>query len=443
MCEGANGQACKPANMGSDCSSGFCSGGDDVCCKAACPGPCGKCAGGTTCGTLAEGSQGGCPANEACNAAGVCEGASGQMCKPANNGGDCASGFCSGGDDFCCNVACTGPCAKCAGGTTCGLLAEGSQGACPANQACNAKGACEAVAGQACKPANNGADCDTGFCSGGDDFCCNVACAGPCAKCAGGTTCGLLAEGSQGACPANEACNAAGACEAVNGQACKPANNGADCASGNCSGGDDFCCNVACAGPCASCKGGVTCGLLAVGSQGGCPANEECNAAGACVSAPCTGQTDNNCVLTNTNSGQTDTGTCANGYMGACSFSCLNGTWTQVADTCVPSQCATVNGVLWCKDLQAGRSCDTLCTSLGFGNPTISAAAWFAAQNTQPLCTQIGAAFGLTFNSISSYTYACAEYSAGSILCSNYANCPTDHLTMSDGTPYSAICPCD
>jgi hypothetical protein len=170
------------------------------------------CAGGSTCGQLPVSVQGACPTSQACNAAGACGPANGQTCDPLNDGTDCASGFCSGGDDFCCSVACTGPCASCAGGTTCGLLAEGSQGACQTNQACNAAGACEAVDGQACSQANNGGDCASGFCSGGDNVCCNVACPGPCASCASGTTCGLLPAGSAGACGTGKVCNAAGAC---------------------------------------------------------------------------------------------------------------------------------------------------------------------------------------------------------------------------------------
>jgi hypothetical protein len=93
-------------------------------------------------------------------------------------------------------------------------------------------------------------------------------------------------------------------------------------------------------------------------------------------------------------------------------------------------------------DTTTGRSCDTLCTALGFGDPTITANAWLAAQDTQALCTQIGAAFGLTFNSLDAYEYACAEAAAGQIYCSNYAPCPTQHLTTSDGNPFTAICPC-
>jgi len=52
--------------------------------------------------------------------------------------------------------------------------------------------------------------------------------------------------------------------------------------------------------------------------------------------AQCAAGTTNSCVLTTTNSGSTDTGTCAAGDTGTCSFSCSNGTWTQVTDTCAP-----------------------------------------------------------------------------------------------------------
>jgi hypothetical protein len=108
----------------------------------------------------------------------------------------------------------------------------------------------------------------------------------------------------------------------------------------------------------------------------------------------------------------------------------------------LPPGCKVVNGVTWCKDTMAGRSCNTFCTALGFGNPQISDNNWFAAQNTQPLCTQIGQAFGLSFNSITSYAYGCAETNAGSIICSTSSSCPTAHRTQSDNAPWTAICPC-
>jgi hypothetical protein len=116
---------------------------------------------------------------------------------------------------------------------------------------------------------------------------------------------------------------------------------------------------------------------------------------------------------------------------------CSNGMCTNI-----PNGCKVVNGVTWCMDTQTGRSCNTYCTAIGLGNPTITDSNWLNAQNTQALCTQIGTAFGLSFNSISSYTYGCAETSSGTIICSNYAQCPTSHRTQSDGSPWAAICPC-
>ncbi len=53
-----------------------------------------------------------------------------------------------------------------------------------------------------------------------------------------------------------------------------------------------------------------------------------------CTTDTCPAGTVNNCVLTTTNSGSTDTGTCAPGYAGSCSDSCSLGTWTQVTNTC-------------------------------------------------------------------------------------------------------------
>ena len=55
-----------------------------------------------------------------------------------------------------------------------------------------------------------------------------------------------------------------------------------------------------------------------------------------CTTDTCPAETANNCVLATTNSGSTDTGTCAPGYSGSCSYSCSLGTWTQVTDTCTP-----------------------------------------------------------------------------------------------------------
>jgi hypothetical protein len=69
--------------------------------------------------------------------------------------------------------------------------------------------------------------------------------------------------------------------EAGNGQACDPDNDGSDCASGHCAGGDDSCCSEACPGPCSGCAGG-TCTMLPIGSAGGCTGAQTCAAGGTC-----------------------------------------------------------------------------------------------------------------------------------------------------------------
>jgi hypothetical protein len=41
-------------------------------------------------------------------------------------------------------------------------------------------------------------------------------------------------------------------------------------------------CSAACTGPCQVCQDGI-CSTLDAGSQGGCPADQTCNAEGACA----------------------------------------------------------------------------------------------------------------------------------------------------------------
>ena len=165
----------------------------------------------------------------------------------------------------------------CNTGGVCGTtnVTPNTQGGCPAGQACSASQTCELANGLACSTT---IPCLSGNCST-DDVCCATACTGPCNTCVGGT-CGLLATGAQGGCPANEACNPNGVCEGVNGQPCTM---GSQCVSNNCSSGvDQFCCSSACTGACSSCAGG-TCKPVPAGSQGACPANNTCNAMGNCV----------------------------------------------------------------------------------------------------------------------------------------------------------------
>ncbi len=116
---------------------------------------------------------------------------------------------------------------------------------------------------------------------------------------------------------------------------------------------------------------------------------------------------------------------------------------TSVAVTCAPhsSYCQTVNGIRWCRDPLEMRSCNTFCSSLGFGNPTISNTEWLMAQDTDAECGQLAAAFGVSQYSVYTYGYGCAEIQNGRLMCSTYAECPQRHRTGSDST-VNAVCPC-
>src|SRR5208283_1941146 len=79
--------------------------------------------------------------------------------------------------------------------------------------------------------------------------------------------------------------------------------------------------------------------------------------------AQCTAATENsNCTVSLTNSGGTS-GTCVSGDTGSCSFSCSNGTWSQVSDTCALG--CTVSGTLYAAGtVNPGNSCQACQPSL-------------------------------------------------------------------------------
>jgi hypothetical protein len=304
---------------------------------------------------------------------------------------------------------------------------------------------------------------------------CGVACkqrelcsSGACSlSCGGGTTL------CNGACvdtqvdPAN-----CGACSVV----CK---QGELCSRGacglSCSGGTTLC-NTACVDTqvdpvhCGAC--GISCASHRVCAQGSCVCdthgtlcNNDCidttndpkncgacgnvcsgvnNATATCSAKACGFKCDSGFLDCNGKSGDgcevnadTDTKNC-----GSCNNVCPDNLPACVAGKCVlPQGCAIVNNVVWCMDNQIGRSCETICTAFGIGNPTISDQSWFDAQSTQPLCTQLGQAFGLGFMDIANYSYACAEVQNGMIQCSTFVGCPSYHRTDCD-TGLAGICPC-
>jgi ABC-type molybdate transport system substrate-binding protein len=123
-----------------------------------------------------------------------------------------------------------------------------------------------------------------------------------------------------------------------------------------------------------------------------------------------------------------------------------NANITSVSVSCAAGggNCQMVNGIRWCLDSQFARPCNTFCTAIGFGNPTISDTTWFNAQNDTTKCGQIGAAFGFGPGNISvaSFAFACAEVVGGFFECASFSGCPASHRTQSDGGTHQAVCPC-
>lgn len=125
-----------------------------------------------------------------------------------------------------------------------------------------------------------------------------------------------------------------------------------------------------------------------------------------------------------------------------------------------PATCVKANGLIWCYDPKAcGKGCGAVCAALGM-TLLSDTNIWFNAQNTLAKCSAISQAFGLgPALGIGNATYGCVEDFEGDhssiglkapLICSTWAPCPADHVTMVDGLglPCSdthgrrAICPC-
>ena len=118
---------------------------------------------------------------------------------------------------------------------------------------------------------------------------------------------------------------------------------------------------------------------------------------GAAASASnCPAETTNNCVLTQTNSGNTDTGACSAGFSGSCAYSCSNGAFSQVTNTCAAAaQCsATTTKHSFLTQTNSGSadtgtcssgytgSCAYSCSNGAFSQVTNTCAAQCPAQTT-------------------------------------------------------------
>ena len=212
----------------------------------------------------------GCPNGTTCSN-GTCQARreNGQTCA-AN--GDCKSGFCAP-EQICCDTACAGACASCAGAATgqpdgtCATVRTGMdpRNDCPedAPTTCGRNGSCDGAG--ACDLYGSGTVCAAARCDPGGQFVAARTCsAGACAP-AAQEACGLaVCDADRGCrrmctgdgdCTAQSYCDAGGACmpQRANGAACTA---GHDCLSGNCV--DGVCCDNACSGLCVSCRGTET-----------------------------------------------------------------------------------------------------------------------------------------------------------------------------------------
>lgn len=288
-----------------------------------------------------------------------------------------------------------------------------------------------------------------------------------CGKC--GTACADGSVCSQSACAANctgGTTKCGSSCVNVQNDPQNCGKCGAACA------GNDFCDGGACVPSCTSAQklcddGGLFCANVQtdIANCGDC--NVACTNGWTCQTAKCLptcgGQTPTLCDAdggTQGDGGPFCTNTMTdNANCGACDKPCTSAQYCD-AGACVtnpiPTTCKVVNNVTWCFHAgKCGEACNTVCAA--FGKTPITSSTWLAAQNTQQLCQNIATAFGNpTTPSVSTYTYACVEVSsttgypdAGQIYCSTDTNCPTQHLTNSDGlgvacgtSAFLSICPC-
>ena len=256
------------------------------------------------------------------------------------NAAACLSGFCT--DGVCCGSACTGTCKECrveGGVGSCLPVAAGKTDtnaatACAGDSACDGKGGCKLLSGEACKLA---ADCLSGFCA--DGICCEAACDGTCKICqltGGAGKCVDVAKGQTdpaalSPCQGNSVCNGQGSCKTALG---KPCSGSAQCVSGVC-GVDAVCCDSLCTATCRSClvpgKAG-TCSLVPAGKMDAaatvpCAGTLACDGKGSCQLGPgqaCTG------------SAMCATGLCVDGVccLTDCKGTCMSCAVSGSAGTC-------------------------------------------------------------------------------------------------------------
>ena len=168
------------------------------------------------------------------------------------------------------------------------------------------------------------------------------------------TSSGLLHNGSQalscggtyGSCAATVSCN--DGVLSVSGKSCPPPANCTTTARTISSGG------YSCSASTGSITHGQTANIGCNYAYGPCTGTVSCNngtvsgVSSAYCTPPsnCSGATISNCTMGATNHLETKSGSCRSGYTGSCSYSCTDGSFTQVANACVPSGCSATTRTL-------------------------------------------------------------------------------------------------
>jgi hypothetical protein len=121
--------------------------------------------------------------------------------------------------------------------------------------------------------------------------------------------------------------------------------------------------------------------------------------------ASCPATTNVNCNLSLTSHGGTN-GTCATGYANSCSYSCNDGTWTQVTNTCTPPSVSSFKICLQSNSSDCADAFSTLITATG----TLLTVSWVANADS---CTSItGPGFSVPGSAVSGSENITANSSA-------------------------------
>jgi len=132
----------------------------------------------------------------------------------------------------------------------------------------------------------------------------------------------------------------------------------------------------------------------------------------AITAYPCAAATVSNCDLPLTASSNSAGGSCSSGYVGACTYSCSNGTWSQTANSCMASLSVTATAssitlpttaFTESYSLTNGTSANTTCRLLDYASTSLTAySSCTGSMSYTPAPTAAG-----------TYSYSVQAYKAG------------------------------